>query len=167
MAIDRIKITEILAIHSSKYEVAILLMEGDEANWSKVSRETLRWYQTTRRVTTQHFVRSTHGNHWSMWLRLHHVQYLPVSEEEHNALFDHVLEDEVLVVVALDHDVGVDDVVDGLLPLGELIVEIGEVVDLFLGDVCVQNLLVHTTPQRWRDASLGVLNQIGLVLLLQ
>ena len=46
-----------------------------------------------------------------MRLDLHHIKYLAVSEEKHDTSLHHVLEDEVLVIVANLVDVTHDKVI--------------------------------------------------------
>lgn len=83
---------------------------------------------------------------------------MPVAVEEIETGLHHVLENEVLVVVALVDDIRVDDVVDGRLPLLKLVCQLRKVVYLFLSDVCVKYFLVDSAPERRWDASLRILN---------
>lgn len=164
---ERVEMTEVLAVQSPEYEVAILLLLRNETDRGEVCGESLDRYDSIRWVGTHNLVRSTHTKHRRIRLGLHKVQHLSVSEEEEHALLNHILKDEVLVIIALDHDVRVDQVVDRRLKFVELVLKIGEVVDVFLGDVCVQDFLVDSTSQCGRDSSLSVLDEIWLIVLLE
>ena len=101
-----------------------------------------------------------------MWLRFHKVKDLSVSEENHHTGFDHVLENEVLIIVTHLKDIGVNDIIDGTLPFVSLIIEICEMVDFLLTNFGIENLLINPTSQcRW-NTPLRILNQERLVILL-
>ena len=57
-------------------------------------------------------------NDGSVRTLLHQVEHLSIAEEEHDTGLHHVLEDEVLVIVADFIDVAHDEVIEGRLPLG-------------------------------------------------
>jgi len=67
-----------------------------------------------------------------MWLTFHHIDYLTISEEEEEDLFEDVLENKVLVVVADVMDVGLDEVVKGYFPFVKLVVKLVNVIYLLL-----------------------------------
>ena len=101
-----------------------------------------------------------------MWLRFHKVKNLTVSEEDHHTSFDHVLENEILVIVTHLKDIGVNDIIYGTLPFGSLIIEICEMVDFLLTNFGIQNLLINPSSQcRW-NTPLRILYQERLVILL-
>jgi hypothetical protein len=102
-----------------------------------------------------------------MWLTLHQVEYLTISEEKHENLLKHVLEDEIFVVVTHLHDIRLNEIIDSELPFVVLVVKLTNVVNLFLGDVTVQNLFVNSASQgRW-NTPFGVLDQERLIVLLE
>lgn len=102
-----------------------------------------------------------------MWLGLEHVEHLSVPEEGGDDDFYHVLEDEVLVVIAQRQQVLRDVLVDRCLPLIVLLNQIRHVVDLLLSHVSIQDLLVDSVSKSWRDSTLGILNKERLVVFLQ
>lgn len=89
---------------------------------------------------------------------------MPVSEEKKYALFNHVLENEVLIIVALDHDVSVYQIIYSRLILAELFLQISEMINFFLGDISIQNFLVNSTSQCGGNTSFSVLNQVRLIV---
>lgn len=92
------------------------------------------------------------------------LEQIRTSEEHHHARFHCLLKDEVLVVVAEVEDVRLDDVVQTQFPLVQRVLQLVEVVLLFLGDVCVEDLLVDPCSQSGRNSSLGILHQERLVV---
>ena len=99
-----------------------------------------------------------------MWLDLAEVKYLAVSEEEHDAGFHHVLENEVFIVVTALVDVAHHQIINSRLPLGSQFVRLCVVVDFFLRDFSVKNFLVHACSEIRGDSTFGVLNQERLVV---
>ena len=68
---------------------------------------------------------------------------MSVSVEEHDTHFHHVLEDEVFVIVAALKNVTHDKVIENSFPLGSYFVSLSKVINLFLSDFSVEDLLVH------------------------
>ena len=99
-----------------------------------------------------------------MRLRLHQVEHLTVTVEEHQARLHHVLEDKVLIVVASFIDVAHDEVVEGGLPSGSLVIRLRIIVNLLLRDLGVEDLFVHAAAQVGWDAALCILHQERLVV---
>jgi len=100
-------------------------------------------------------------------LYLEQVKDLTVTEEEHNASFELVLENKVLVIVADFGDVALNQVVKRSLPLRCKLVSLAVVVNFLLSYFSIKNLLVHAGPQRVGDTALGVLDKKWLVVLLK
>ena len=94
----------------------------------------------------------------------HEIENLAVTVKEHHALLQHFLKDEVLVIVADLKDVAHDQVVDRCLPSGSQLVRLTKVVDFFLGDFSVQDLLVHAGAKIRRDSTLSKLDKEWLVI---
>lgn len=103
-------------------------------------------------------------NDWSMRLLFDEVENLTIAVEEHHASLHHVLEDEILVVVADLKDVARNQVIDGRLPPGSCFVRLCIVVDFLLCDLGVEDLFVHARAQMWRDAALSILHEERLVV---
>ena len=99
-------------------------------------------------------------------LFLHHVIDLGISEEEHHTRLHHVLEDEVLVVVADFKDVLHYEIVEGCLPLDGAIECTLEIVDFFLPDFGIEDFLVDLASQTGWNTTLGVLDQERLIFFL-
>ena len=78
-----------------------------------------------------------------MRLRFHEIVHLSVAVEEHHAGFHHVLEDEVLVIVANLVDVAHDKVIQSCLPSSSEFICLLVVVDLLLCDFSIEYLFVH------------------------
>ena len=62
-------------------------------------------------------------------------------------MLDHVLENEIFIVVTNLINISVDDVVDGSLPSIELVIQIREVINFFLGYIRVQDFLVNSASE--------------------
>lgn len=105
VARDRVQVAEVLTEHSSEYEIAVFFLLRDEADGCEIGSKTLYRNDSTGWVGSYDLVRAAHADDWRVWLGLHQVEYLPISEEEKHTLLNHVLEDEILVVVTLNHDV--------------------------------------------------------------
>ena len=60
------------------------------------------------------------------------VKDISVSEENQNALLNHVLENEIFVIVANLVDISIKDIIISSLPSFELFVQVMKVVDFFL-----------------------------------
>lgn len=164
MARDRVQVAEVLAVEASENVITVLSAVRHEADGGKHGRELAHRDNSARRVSTDDALLRVEAEHRCVRLGSHEVKNLPVSIEEEHAELHHVLEDEVLVVVALLQNVRVDDIVDSQLPLAQLIIEALEVVDFLLRDVSVQDLLVDAAPQRRRNASLSVLHEVRLIV---
>ena len=93
-----------------------------------------------------------------MRLDFQHVEDLTVTIEEHDASLKHVLEDEVLVIIADFDNIALDEIIKRSFPLSCSFVGLRVVIDLFLSDFGVQDFLVHAGAQTIGNASLGVLN---------
>jgi hypothetical protein len=130
-----VQIAEVFAIKSSKNKVAILFVVGDETQWSKVSTELLDWNDTVWWISANNPLRAAGADDGGMRLALHLVKDLPISEEKHDTVLDHILENEVFIVVTLDEHVGEYDIIDCCLPLLVLVIQRGIVVHLLLCDV--------------------------------
>lgn len=111
------------------------------------------------------FIIAAHRHHWGVWLDLHEIENLAVTVEKHDAGLKHVLEDEILVVVADLNYVTLDKVIEGSLPLSRLLVCLCVVVDLLLRDLSIEDLFVHTCAQAVRNATLCILHKERLVVL--
>ena len=94
-----------------------------------------------------------------------HFHDLPISEEGEYGLLNDILEDEVLVIVAELNNICLQEVVQGKFPLVKGLCQLCIVINLLLGDICVQDLLIDAVTKGGRDSSLSVLNQKGLVVL--
>ena len=161
-----VEVAEVLTIKSSENEVAVLLAIGNEAKRSEVCREFLWRNNTIRWESSNDPLSTASANNRSVWLGFHEVKDLPISEKDHDAGFDHVLENEIFVIVTHLEDVGVNNIINSTLPFGCLIIEVGEVVDLFLADFGIKNLLINPSSKSWWDTSLRILYQEWLVVLL-
>ena len=100
-----------------------------------------------------------------MWLHLHHIKYLTVSEEEHDACLHHVLEDEVLVIVANLVDVAHDEIIQSCLPSCSEFICLLVVVDLLLSDLSIEYLFVHAGAKTRWYTSLCILDEERLIVL--
>ena len=100
-----------------------------------------------------------------MRLHLHHIKYLTVSEEEHDACLHHVLEDEVLVIVANLVDVAHDEVIQSCLPSCSEFICLLVVVDFLLSNLSVEYLFVHAGSETRWYTSLCILDEEGLIVL--
>ena len=100
-------------------------------------------------------------------LLLHEVVHLPVSVEEHHACLHHVLEDEEFVVVADFTNIAHYEVIEDCFPLCSHFMSLGEIVNLLLCHISVQDLLVHACSEIRRNTTLCILHQEGLVFLLE
>ena len=89
---------------------------------------------------------------------------LSISKKGEDHLFNDVLEDKVLVIVAEFDDISLEKVVQGELPLIERLSQLSVVVDFLLGDICVEDLAINAVSERRGDTSLGVLDKKGLVI---
>jgi hypothetical protein len=84
-----------------------------------------------------------------------------------DACLNHLLEDEVFVIVAKLQNVGHKKVIEGELPLIESFSKLSVVIYLFLCDVCVEDLPIDPVAESRRYSSLCVLDKEGLVVLSQ
>jgi len=100
-------------------------------------KDTALWEET------DWFVVLSNRHNWNVWLGFHQIVDLSVPVEEHDTCLHHVLEDEVLVIVAALEDVTHYQVIEYRFPLGSYLMGLCEVVNLFLRDLSVENLLVH------------------------
>ena len=81
------KLTEVLAVHSSEDVVNFFRFGGDEA---ERSNEPIKIYwreDSSRRKHPYRFLSHTNSDKWSMRFTFHHFRYLSISEE---ALDDHL-----------------------------------------------------------------------------
>ena len=132
---DASQIAEVLAVKSSVDVVAVFLVVRNEAEWSKEGRKLFDWNDTVRREATHDSVVTGSAQHRSIRLRLHHVQDLSVSEESQTDVLDHVLENEVFVIVAHRNQIGKHVVVNGSFPFLHLVGQLSQIVDLLLSHV--------------------------------
>jgi hypothetical protein len=97
-----VKIAEILAVKSPENEVAVFLIVRNETQRREIGREFLYWDYTVWWVSADDTLGAARADHGGMRFRLHLIDHLAVTEEGHNYIFYHVLENEVLVVIAHD-----------------------------------------------------------------
>jgi len=107
------EVAEVLAVQGPENEVAVFFLRRNKAKRSEVGREFFDWDDSTRWEGIRAFFGGSIYCDRSVRLLLHQIQNLLISEEHDYALLDHVLEDEVLIVIAHLDDVRVDNVVDG------------------------------------------------------
>ena len=164
---DGLQLAEVLAVHRTENEVALFLGVTNIAEWCAVTREMLAWEDAGLREDSAWLLISALGNDWSVWALLHQIKHLTITEKEHDARLHHVLEDEVLVIVANFINVAHDEVIKSSLPLCSQLIGLSVIINLFLCNFSVENLFVHASSQTWRNSSLGVLNQEWLIVFLQ
>ena len=102
-----------------------------------------------------------------MRLDLHHIKYLAVSEEKHDTRLHHVLEDEVLIIVANLVDVAHDEVIQSCLPSGSEFICLLVVVDFLLSYLGIEYLFVHAGSETRWYTSLRILDEEGLIVLVE
>ena len=102
-----------------------------------------------------------------MRLQLHEIEDLSVAIEKHDAGLHHVLEDKVLVIVADLVNVAHHKVIESSLPLGSQFISLSIIVNFFLGDLSIQDLLIHASSQTRWDSTLRILDQERLVVFLE
>ena len=108
---NRLQLAEVLAVHRSEDEVALLLGVTDVAKGRTVAREVLDRENAGLGEDTCRSLVSALSHHGCMRLQLDQVEDLSVAVEEHHARLHHVLKDEVLVVVADLDDIAHDQVI--------------------------------------------------------
>ena len=102
-----------------------------------------------------------------MWLDLHHIKYLAISEEKHDARLHHVLEDEVLIIVANLVDIAHDEVIQSCLPPCSEFICLLVVVDFLLCNFSIEYLFVHARSETRWYTSLCILDEEGLIVLVE
>ena len=102
-----------------------------------------------------------------MRLDLHHIKYLAVSEEKHDTSLHHVLEDEVLVIVANLVDVAHDEVIQRCLPSSGKLICLLVVVDFLLSNLSIEYLFVHAGSETRWYTSLRILDEERLIVLVE
>lgn len=122
---------------------------------------------TSLREDADVFLVRTLGNDRCVGFKFHKVKHLAIAEEEHDTSLHHILENEIFVIVADLVDVTHDEVIEGCLPLGGEFIGLRVVVNLLLSDFSVEDFLVHASTKMGWDTALGVLDEEGLVVLLE
>ena len=102
-----------------------------------------------------------------MRLNLHHIENLSISEEKHDTSLHHVLEDKVFVIVANFVDVAHDKIIQSCLPSSSEFICLLVVVDLLLSYFSVEYLLVHAGSETRWYTSLRILDEEGLIVLVE
>ena len=99
------QVAEILAVKCSENKVTVLLTVGNESKRGKISRKLFDWNNTIWWICTDDFLLAVCAEHRGMWLGLHLIQNLSIPKEEHNTILNHILEDEILVIIAHNEDI--------------------------------------------------------------
>lgn len=159
-----LQLAEVLAVHGSENEVAFFLGVTDVTEGGTEAREALDWEYASLWEHTYRLIVGALSHDWLMRFRLHQVENLAVTVEEHQARLHHVLKDEVLVIVTGFIDVAHDEVVEGCLPSGGQVIRLRVVVDLFLSDFGVEDFFVHASAEVRGNAALCILNEERLVV---
>ncbi len=124
----------------------------------------LSWQDTSLWENTDGAFVHICGDDWGMRLLFHKVENLAVTEEEHHTRLHHILEDEILVIVADLADIAHDKVIEGSLPSGSQLICLSIVVDLLLSHLGVEDFTVHASSKAGRNTALGVLDQKWLIV---
>lgn len=139
-----VQITEIFAIESSKDEVAVFFTVRDKSEWGKPAGEFLKWNYTIWWVSADDFILRVCANHWSMRFAFHEVYDLSVSLENHKTCFNHVLENEIFVIIAHVDHIGQNNIINSHFPLICLIYQVSHIIYLLLIYICIQNLFINS-----------------------
>ena len=166
MRVDWSHVTDIFAVECSENVIAVLFWIRNEADWCEVRRELLDWDYSVWRVNTNYSLSWTGANYRGMRLGFHLVKDLTISKEDQHTLLDHVLENEVLVIVTNLINVRKQNIIDCSFPFLEQIIKIMEVVHLLLSNIWVEDLFVNSASQSRWNAPLSVLNKEWLVIFL-
>jgi len=153
-----VEVAEIFAIQGSENEITVLFVVRDETQGSEKGGKLLDRDYSVRRVSTDHSLRAGGANHGGMRLRFHLVDNLSVSEEKHHAVFYHVLENKIFVVVALNHNVRENYIVNSCLPLVVLVLQGSIVINFLLRNVRIEYLFVNSAPESRWHSSFGILD---------
>jgi hypothetical protein len=116
-----VQVTEVFAIHRSENEVTVFFAVRDETKRSKPAGKFLEWNNSIWWICTNDFIRAISTNYWSVWLTLHQINNLSIPIEDHQASFNHILKDEILVIVAHVYHIGQDYIINGHFPFVSLI----------------------------------------------
>ena len=135
MARHRVEVAEVLAVKSSVDVVAVFLVVRNKTQWSEEGRKLFDWNDTVWREAAYDSVMVGSAQDRGVGLGFEQVQNLSVSEESQADVLDHVLENEVLVIVAHRNEVGEHVVVNGGFPFLNLVGQLGQVVHLLLGHI--------------------------------
>ena len=127
----------------------------------------LAWEQTCLREHSTWLLVDSLCDNRRMRLQLHEIEDLSVAVEKHDACLHHVLEDKVLVIVADLVNVAHHKVIESSLPLGSQFISLSIIVNFFLGDLSIQDLLIHASSQTRWDSTLRILDQERLVVFLE
>lgn len=159
------KIAQVLAVKGTENVVGLFFLIRYVTEGARISRELHAWKESSWRISTYYPVCASDAHYRSMRPAFNHLHHLPISEEGEDGLLNDILEDEVLVIVTKFNDICLEKVVQGKLPLIQRLCQLCIVVNLLLGDIRVQDLLIDTITKSGRDSTLRVLNQKGLVVL--
>ena len=102
-----------------------------------------------------------------MWLKFHEIKDLPITEEEHDAGFHHILEDEIFVIVANLVDVAHDEVIQSCFPSSGELICLLVVVDFLLSNLSIEYLFVHAGSETRWYTSLRILDEERLIVLVE
>jgi hypothetical protein len=102
---DSVKVAEVLAIEGSKNVVAIFLFLTNVGEWTRIRAELQARQHSCRWICTHNAVCPSYSHNWCVGTRLEMLHYLAVTEELEHAGLNHLLEDEVLVIVAKLNDI--------------------------------------------------------------
>ena len=160
----RVQVAEVLTVKRSEYEITFILLVTDVGEGREVGSESETGEDATGRVGADDAVGAGDTDDWRVGLGLEVVEDLTVAEEGRQTRVHHVLEDEVLVVVAELQNVCFQQIVQRQFPLGTTLYQLIVVVDVLLVDISVEYLSIDLVPECGRHSSLSVLHQERLVV---
>ena len=159
------KIAQVLAVKGTENVVGLFFLIRYVTKGASISRELHAWKESSWRVSTYYPVCASDAHYRSMRPAFNHLHHLPISEKGEDSLLNDILEDKVLVIVAELNDICLQKVVQGKLPLVQRLCQLCIVINLLLGDIRVQDLLIDAVTEGGGDTTLSILNQKGLVVL--
>ena len=112
-----LQLAVVLCKERSEDVISVFLLIANVAERRYQARKVLDGQHSTWREEADRLVRRANNGDGGMRFTFENVPDLSVSEEELHARFHHILEDEILVIIARFKDISVDQVIQCCFPL--------------------------------------------------